>query len=423
MRRSICALFGLCLGFVAGAGPSSAAVTATTLHSFDGDDGWSPMGALVDGGDGYLYGTTTLGGDLVLGSPSGTVYRITPGGSLSTLYTFDFQITGDRPFAGVLRMADGTLFGTNRGSGAYEGNVFRLDSGGFTSLHDFTGNFVGGDGGHPEAAPVEGGDGNLYGTTTTGGPMDIGTLYRIDALGDYTLVHSFSGGVGPQDGATPRALVLGDDGDLYGTTSALGPTQPTASSGTVYRFSPGESGVTTVHAFRGSDGTGPSSLVKGPDGDFYGTTTAGGTKNQGTVFRLAPDGDFEVLHAFDPAAGDGTGPVGLTVGSDGNLYGATSSGGAGIGTVFRVRPNGAFRTLFVFDLFAVGSGGGGSSPQGPPVQVGNKLYGTTFLGGTGGKGIVYRFDGFSVPEPGAAAGGAAAGLGLVVARRRRGSRR
>lgn len=394
------------------AGHARAEITPTIVHSFTGDDGWQPLGALVNGGDGYLYGTTTLGGTGVL-SPAGTVYRITPGGDLTTLYTFDFQLTGDRPFAGVLRLEDGTLFGTNRGSGAFNGNVFRLDTGGFTGLHTFTGYFGGADGGHPEAPLVDGGDGNLYGTTTDGGASNIGTIYQIDALGEYTLMHSFTPAA--QDGIAPRPLVLGDDGNLYGATASGGPE----SGGTVFRYTPGGSSVTTIHAFPGSLGTGPTSLVKGLDGALYGTTTNIGNFGAGTVFRVTTSGDFESLHSFAIASGEAYYPSSLTVGSDGNLYG-TSGGGLGIGAVFRVRPNGAFKTLFAFPLLPPG---GGSSPQGALAQVGDKLYGTTYLGGAGGKGTVFRIDGLTIatPEPGAAAGEVVAALclGLFVARRQR----
>jgi uncharacterized repeat protein (TIGR03803 family) len=412
----------LTLTLFAGARAARAEIAATILHSFDGDDGLRPRGPLVDGGDGYLYGTTPFGGSGVL-SPGGTVYRITPAGDLTTLYTFEFQVTGDSPFEGVLRLADGTLLGTTRGSGAYVGNVFQLDAANdFTNLHTFTGYFGGADGGHPEAQLAAGADGNFYGTTLDGGATNLGSLYRIDSNGGYTLLHSFSGGLGVQDGGQPRsALVLGDDDALYGTTSAAGPSQPSPSTGTVFRFTPGVSGVTTIRAFRGSDGTGPNTLVKGLDGNLYGTTTGGGAHSQGTVFQLGTNGDFATLHSFGATPGEGTSPVGLTAGSDGNLYGTTSTGGEALGTIFRVRPNSDFTTLFAFKVSDVVSGGG-SSPQGPLVQVGTTLYGTTFLGGAGGDGTVFALTGISVPESAATSAGAAAVLGLAVARRRRSAR-
>jgi uncharacterized repeat protein (TIGR03803 family) len=315
--------------------------------------------------------------------------------------------------------------------------VFRLSAtGDFTNLHTFLGYIVGGgDGGHPEASLVEGGDGNLYGTTSDGGDHDGGTIYRIDAGGSYTIVHSFSGSGGPADGATPRAaLVLGDDGALYGTTTAQGPTQPSPSSGTVFRFTPGVSGVATIHAFHGSDGSSPNStLVKALDGYLYGTTSTGGEHNAGTVFRISESGDFQSLHSFDYASGDGTSPVGLAAGGDGNLYGTTSTGGASfLGTIFRLRPSGSFRTVYSFSSL----NGGGYSPRAPLIQADDgDFYGTTFSGGEtstncgAGCGTVFKIAGgdiLVVPEPGASSGGVAAELGLglgVAVRRWRGIRR
>lgn len=415
MMRLVLSLLVTCLMLVASAGRSFAAVTITPLRPFD-VGGWQPLGALVDGGDGYLYGTTQFGGSGVP-SPAGTVFRITTAGSFSTLYTFDFQVTGDQPFAGVLRLADGTLFGTTRGSGSFNGNVFRFGAPvGFSNLHSFTGYFVGGDAGHPQATLVEGGDGNLYGTTMDGGASNVGTLYKIDAGGGYSIVHSFRGGLAPeQDGAYPLGgLVLGDDGALYGTTSVGGPTQPSSSFGTVFRYTPGTIGVTTLHAFKGSDGEGPNAtLVKALDGQLYGTTGSGGAHSAGTAFRIRESGTgFESLHDFSFA--ESYSPTGLTAGNDGNLYGTTTSGGANfLGTVFRLRPDGDFQTLASFSF----PSDAGHGPKAPLVQADDgDFYGTTSAGGGGGKGTVFKIAGADilVPEPAAALSSAAAGLALSL---------
>jgi uncharacterized repeat protein (TIGR03803 family) len=404
-------------GLALGAGPAGAVVTAPTLHSFVNSGGCQPYGELIDGGDGYLYGTTSLGGSGVT-NPAGTVYRITPAGAFTSLYTFEFQVTGDRPFAGLVRRAsDGALFGTNRGTGSFNGNVFRLgsDGSGFTNLHTCTGYFVGADGGHPEAPLADGGDGSFYGTTSDGGATNVGTIYRIDANGDYDLLHSFRGSLDPFDGATPLGgLARGDDGTLYGTTSGGGPQ---GASGTVFRFTPGESGVETIHAFTTAEGAGANStLVKAADGWFCGTTGSGGAGKKGTVFRIRENGDFEPVHSFVSGAGDGSGPVGLGASGEGNLYGTTYFGGANyLGTVFRIRWNGRFRTLFSF----VSTNGGGYGPQGAPAEASDgHLYGTTLLGGANGCGTIYRLDGIPVPEPGGAQGAAALSLAIASSIRR-----
>jgi len=413
-----------------GGAPLSADVPVTIVHSFDRDDGMAPNAALVDGGDGYLYGTTQQGGGGVgVNDPAGTVFRMTTDGSVTTLFTFDFQVTGDEPYAGVLRLDDGTLFGTTRGSGAFDGNVFQLSStGDFTNLHGFLGTLVGDDGGHPDATLAEGGDGNLYGTTTDGGDFNAGTLYRIDTGGGYTLVHSFSGGLEPaEDGTTPEgALLLGDDGALYGTTSQLGQTPPFGAAGTVFRYTPGVAGVVTLHTFHGTDGSGPNStLVKGPGGYLYGTTSLGGDHSSGTAFRIREDGSgFESLHSFDYA--EGSPPTGLVPASDGNFYGTSSSGGAsGLGTVFRLRPSGTVDVLFSFSSL----NGGGYSPR-PLIQASDgNFYGTTYSGGApsarcgGGCGTVFEIAGSDilvpVPEPEVAPASGAAGVVLALASARR----
>ena len=275
---------------------------------------------------------------------------------------------------------------------------------------------------------MEGGDGSLYGTTTDGGDHDVGTIYKIDAHGNYTIVHSFNGSLSPDlDGSRPGgALVLGDDGALHGTTSANGPTSPSPASGTVFRFTPGVSGVTTLHAFHNTDGAGPNStLVKGPGGYLYGTTSGGGDHSAGTAFRIREDGSgFESLHSFDFGSGEGT-PVGLAAGDDGNLYGTTGNGGTSfLGTVFRLRPNGSVETLLSFSSL----NGGGYGPRAPLVQASDHdFYGTTYSGGApsmncgGGCGTVFKIAGkdILVPEPDAPLASGAAGLGLLVAAVRR----
>jgi len=400
-----------------------AQLAPTTIHSFDGTDGQDPIAALVDGGDGRLYGTTSVGGTSGGGvvNPAGTIFAIEPDGDFETLYTFEFQVTGDGSFAPVL-FSGGSIFGTSRGSGSFKGNVFRLD-GDFTNLHTFTGYFGGADGGHPESALVDGADGYLYGTTSDGGASDLGTIYRVSAAGDYELLHSFSGGVGAKDGGLPRAaLVRGSDGALYGTTSILGPSQPNAAYGTVFRFVPGTPGVTTLHVFRGvADGEGPNAtLVKIPGGDLYGTTGSGGAFSAGTLFRISESGDFESLHAFGGVAGTGRYPVGLTLGSDGNLYGATNSGGANfLGALFGIRPDGEDYEDLASFTFTTGAG---YAPQSPPTQLGDgNFYGTAKLGGEHGKGVVYGIDrdDLALPEPDASLAGSIAALVLGAARAQR----
>jgi len=198
----------------------------------------------------------------------------------------------------------------------------------------------------------------------------------------YTVLYAFTG----TDGLTPNAgLVQGTDGNFYGTTSAGGAN----GNGTVFRITP-SGALMTLHSFSGIDGANPgAALVQGTDGNFYGTTQQGGANGIGTVFRSSPSGTLTSLHSF--AWIDGEKPVAALVqGTDGNFYGATSAGGASDkGTVFRITPSGALTTLHSF----VGSDG--AYPWALVQGADGDFYGTTYLGGAGnpggpGYGTVFR---------------------------------
>jgi uncharacterized repeat protein (TIGR03803 family) len=189
------------------------------LHSFtNSGDGANPYAGLVQGSDGNFYGTTYNGGT----DGYGTVFRISPSGSLTTLWSFANGLDGANPYAGLARGSDGNFYGTTSGSGsgpsAY-GTVFRISPGGnLTNLHSFNGN----DGASPYAGLVQGSDGNFYGTTSGSGsgPGGYGTVFRISPAGSLSNLWSFTG---CSDGAYPYpGLVQGSDGNFYGTTSGSG---------------------------------------------------------------------------------------------------------------------------------------------------------------------------------------------------------
>ena len=297
--------------------------TLTTIASaFAGFDGATPSAALIKGPDGNLYGTTTEGGRFYLG----TAFRATPSGATTVIHSFD-GTDGGTPRAALLSGPDAAFYGTTAGGGPSNlGTVFRLTADGvLTTLHAFTG---GADGASPFAGLVLGADGALYGTTRDGGPYDFGTIFRVTPGGAYSALYQFSGG---GDGGHPlAALVLGTDGAFYGTTSIAG----ASNAGTTFRFTPPH-GLATLHAFSGTDGTGrdgaypQASLLQANDGNFYGTTYAGGAFGVGTIFRMTPDGDVMSIHAFAGSGkGDGANPLAALIqGSNGLLYGTTSSGG------------------------------------------------------------------------------------------------
>jgi uncharacterized repeat protein (TIGR03803 family) len=303
--------------------------TETVLQSFAGPpgDGATPLlGSLVRDGEGSLYGTTSGGG----ASGAGAVFKLDTTGAENLLYSFTGGADGGSPFAGLFRDEDGNLYGTTFLGGASDfGTVFKVDKTGTqTVLYSFGG---GADGGLPFAGVVRDTEGNLYGTTSFGGSSGLGTAFKLDRSGVETVLHSFTGGV---DGGAPAAGLLRDqDGNLYGTTSAGG----TLGFGTVFKLD--KSGVETVlYSFTGgADGGTPTArVVRDQEGNLYGTTSVGGVSNVGTVFKLNKSGMETVLYSFTGGADGGSPTAGLLRDGEGNLYGTTSAGGSGFGTVFRL---------------------------------------------------------------------------------------
>jgi uncharacterized repeat protein (TIGR03803 family) len=309
--------------------------TLTTLYSFDGSHGVEPLAGLFQTSEGNFYGTTFLGG----ARNHGTVFEITPAGTLTTLHSFVYA-DGGGPFAGVVQAINGVLYGTTSEGGAEGGGtVFEATPrGALTTLYTFSfGQSSAGAGPFGLAAA----DGKFYGTTYEGdGYGSLGTIFEIKPGGSLTTLHSFSG----PDGGYPYAgLLYAADGNFYGTTAGGGASeQCTLGCGTIYKVTP-EGTLTTQHSFDSADGAAPEDvLVQATDGNFYGTTSAGGANNYGTIFKITPEGNLTTLHSFDFT--DGANPVGgLVQCTDGNLYGTTSEGGDnddclsyGCGTVFQV---------------------------------------------------------------------------------------
>jgi uncharacterized repeat protein (TIGR03803 family) len=264
----------------------------TTLHSFtDGSgaipDGATPYGRLVQGSDGFLYGTTEQGGT----NNDGTVFKISTDGALTYLHEFTGPPDdGEDPDGGLVQGSDGNFYGTTSLGGTnYDGTVFKMSTNGaLTILYSFTGII---DGRGPGGELVQGSDGNFYGTTYEGGGTnDAGTLFQISTNGVLTNLWSFTGGV---DGGNPyNGLVQGSDGKFYGTTDRGG----TNDEGTVFQINTNRV-LTSLYSFGAIlnadnsplDGGYPiGPLVQGSDGSFYGTTSLGGTNDddEGTVFRL-----------------------------------------------------------------------------------------------------------------------------------------
>ena len=273
--------------------------TFETLYSFcvqsGCTDGANPVGTLVKAASGDLYGTTNAGGaNCVVHGGCGTVFKITPSGTLTTLYSFCPQsgcADGAGLEVGLVQATNGDFYGTTEGGGAGNGTVFRITpSGTLTMLHSFGGT----DGSTPWAGLVQATSGYLYGTTEIGGANGAGTVFRIAPSGGSTFktLYSFCAQSGCTDGDEPMAgLVQATNGDFYGTTSNAG----TNGGGTVFKITPSGK-LTTVYSFCAqsgcTDGFKPlAGLVQATNGNFYGTTfyggNCGGTYGCGTVFSLS----------------------------------------------------------------------------------------------------------------------------------------
>jgi uncharacterized repeat protein (TIGR03803 family) len=375
------------------AAPAQNVIHLRTLWSFNSPGGNEPVGALVQAADGNLYGATLIGGL----NDSGTVFKVTPEGSLRTLYSFCSQsgcADGAYPQGALVQALDGNFYGTTYGGGISScdapegcGTVFKITpSGVLTMLHSF--DFT--DGATPFSGLIQNAAGNFYGTTYSGGANGLGTVFEMTPEGAVTTLHSF---LGP-DGYSPHAALLeGGNGNFYGTTLSGGAD----GAGTVFEIT--EAGfLTTLYNFCSqigcADGEGPvGNLIQDSDGDFYGTTFGGGTKAEGTVFKLTPAGKLTTIYSCDPGpCGDGQNfNAGLVQGTDGNFYGLATYGGAGDGTIFRIEPRSGLFTL-LYSFCSVRDCLDGGLPVAPLVQDTNgDFYGTTFEGGAATLGTIFVF--------------------------------
>jgi uncharacterized repeat protein (TIGR03803 family) len=384
------------------------------IFSFDFTDGAYPYAGLVQGADGNLYGATFGGGcgQGDEGEGCGTVFKITPGGKQQVLYIFCSQggdecTDGLSPRGGLVQGTDGYFYGmTSNGGAGYghdDGTIFKMTPGGaLTTLYGFCSQGEEcPDGASPFGGLVEGSGGNFYGTTGAGGTNDDGTVFKVTPSGILTTLYSFcaQGGIQCPDGIGPLAgLVLGTDGKFYGTTYQGGADN----GGTVFSITAGGT-LTTLHNFCSqpncADGEGPKApLIEGTDRNFYGTTYLGES-----VFRMTPDGNLTTLYQFlcveghNPPCPDGRDPVApLVQGTDGNFYGTTEYGGTngvdgdncniGCGTIFQITPGGQLTTLYAF-CSQSGCPGGSEPVAGLVQETNGTLYGTSFGGPD--YGVVY----------------------------------
>ncbi len=394
MISSIAVAFVLLLVPLFGAAVSAHAQTFTTLYSFVGfKQGQNPNGGLVLDPQGNLYGTSAGG----IGQ-QGIVFEISPSNSETLLYKFRIA-TGVQPQSGLVRDSSGNFYGTTYAGGAHHnaGTIFELTpSGTETVLHSFANNpgtrRKPPDGFAPFASLVFDAQGNLYGTTASGGnyacnaPYGCGAVFKLTPSGTETLLYKFNG---QTDGAFPIApLIFDQAGNLYGTTVGGG----SGDCGVVFKLTPAGTETVLYRFTCGADGGIPYGLIFDTNGNLYGTTADGGISNSqcprgcGVVFKLTQSGTETVLYSFTGGP-DGSGPGGSLVSDNsGRLYGAAYSGGDfNCGTLFGLTPAGSFAVLHTFTC------GDGAGPNGSLIldNQGN-LYGTTGYGGAYSFGTVFK---------------------------------
>jgi uncharacterized protein (TIGR03437 family) len=376
------------------------AQTPNTLANFSLDTA-GPT-SIIQGSDGNFYGTA--GKETVPGV--GVIYKMTPDGTLTTLYS----AAKFNPVE-LLQGSDGNFYGSAPYTGIFGvGIIFQMTpAGAITPLYNFSGPT---DGANPTSGLIIATDGNFYGTTSQGGSTEtskssgIGTIFTMTPSGTLTNLHNFAGA----DGASPASgLIQATDGNFYGMTEfgGTGSCQvqfEPAGCGTIYKIT-SQGSFTTLYSFQGTDGAFPvGGLIQATDGNFYGLTTEGGTAGSctggcGTIFKITPAGMLTSLYSFNLT--NGASPeYGLIQASDGNFYGTTRAGGqgcinpplvAGCGTIFKVTPQGAITVLY--DTFPPEAGTQnryGPAP-GPLIQAADgNLLGTVLVGGSEGNGTVYE---------------------------------
>jgi len=370
--------------FVLWAGAMAGAQTVSTLYSFvggktSGEYPWYVT--LVQGTNGQLYGTTYGGG----ASGFGTFFEVTTSGTFTLLHSFAGGTTdGANPTGGLTLGTDGNFYGTTQQAGANsQGIVFKITPAGvITVLHNFESVT---DGAFPWGPPIEGADGNFYGTAS-GGKGGDGLVYKITSTGTYTTIYTFTATYGTYPIAPPTQ---GTDGNLYIPVSLGG----TDECGTIVK-------ITTAGVLQGSydfpcgaGGAFPiGPLVQAANGNFYSTTQDGGTNGEGTIYQLTTGLAVTVLHSFGATFGDGEYPgAGLLLANDGNYYGSAAEGGTyDDGILFNTSTSGTYTDLYSFNntvnLMQM-------SPLSPPVQYTNgTLYGVTEFGGADDEGTVYSLN-------------------------------
>ncbi len=379
-----------------------AANTTKLIYSFGGaSDGEYTDTELVMDSAGNLYGTSVQGGTF----GGGTVFQITPAGVHTVLYNFTGGADGGEPYKGVTLDSQGNLYGTavTGGGGGCEGGcgvVFKLAKTGSTwtqsVIHTFTGATDGSGPGSPVAFDKQG---NMYGTTPTGGANGVGVVYQLKPSGaswTFKVIHAFTGGTDGSGGSAGRFFI-----DTAGNLFNVCTTGGAHGFGAVYEISPsqGKWKFTALYAFKDSpDGASPyGGVVFDKAGNIYGTTYYAGAHDLGTIYKLTHSGAAwteSVLYSFKGGM-DGASPISsLVADSAGNFYGTTSEGGAttcGCGVIYKVAKNASGKWTESVVYRFPGEPSPGFAYNGMINGTAGSFYGATVHGGNGNDGAVYQF--------------------------------
>jgi uncharacterized repeat protein (TIGR03803 family) len=385
----------------------------TVVHDFSAfvnstnSDGANFYAPLLPARDGSLYGAAASGGT----NGAGTIFKCTPGGGFTVVHTFTANANpygtnadGAYPEGGLVQDTDGNFYGTTTGGGAYGnyGTVFKMTAGGIlTTLHSF--NYS--DGENSGTALTPAGGGTFYGVIPLGGANSSGSIFRVNTNGTFQSLHDFAlrspnaASVYTNfDGAEPYGTLLsGGDGYFYGTTEIGG----TNGNGTVFRFNTNNGAFDVLHTFgavnglTNADGINPlAGLTLFSNGVFWGTATFGGTNGNGTIFQITTGGVFTVLHTFNINT-DGSAPSSsLLRGRDGNFYGTAEYGTYWSGIVYQFTTNRVLTPLHFFNQLNIPQsnyGWDGANPY-AGVSLGSDgyLYGTTVGDGANTNGTIFR---------------------------------
>ena len=389
-RKALLSIIAVLLLFTATLASSQ---TYTKLYSY-------PIGAgaysgitfpqiMSQGRDANLYSTIPNAGTHNVGS----VYMMTTGGTPSTVYNFCSLASctdGQYPFGGVTLGFDGNFYGTTQSGGSHNaGSVFKVTpTGTLTTLWNFAN---GTDESVPVYTTVLGKDNNMYGVSVGQYVGQNGAFFKVTtSTGAFKALKDFA----YTNGANPNLPTPGTDGNFYGTTQVGG--DATCHCGVVYKAT-AAGAITVLHKFTGypNDGYWPhGTLVQGNDGNFYGTTYQGGAHNQGAVFKITPTGTFTLLHSFYYGGGTSFDAIlpqaGLTLGTDGNFYGVGSGGGTkNAGAIFKMTPTGTETVLYNFCAVTCADGFGPATPL--VLHTDGRFYGNT-NGNSNGGSVFYRLD-------------------------------